>query len=393
MGIVEDFINMLHQKDEQQDRLMSACPSSKTAIDVFLTHTYILDRSFRFLYTNPHGAKLLGVTPSAMIGSHWREIGLSPDVMEPIEQVVSSVLSSGQPVYYEIPLDRDTLRSLRYFYCEIIPLFGPDEKIEAALCSVKDITHYKRLVLQKQAADRTAEFNITKFKKYEREMSRLDRFSVVGEMAAALGHEVRNPMTTVRGYLQMFQMKQEFAKYREDFAIMIEELDRANMIISDFLSLAKDKTEEMKPANLKKTILSLFPLLQADAFRRGHALYADIKDIPDTVFDDKEIRQLVLNLVRNSLEAMEESGEVIIRTYRENGSINLEVQDTGPGIPDEVMASLGTPFVTTKANGTGLGLPVCYRIAERHGAKIEVDTSPQGTRFRVYFLPPPLILW
>lgn len=217
------------------------------------------------------------------------------------------------------------------------------------------------------------------------EMTRLDRLNLVGEMAAGIGHEVRNPMTTVRGYLQLFQRKEKYADDHEQLMVMIEELDRANSIITEFLSLAKNKRIESKPGNLNGTIHALFPLLQADAFRFGHEIEADIGDIPTTCYDDKEIRQLILNLVRNAMEAMDSRGFVTIRTYADNKTITLAVQDTGPGVPEHILPKIGTPFLTTKEGGTGLGLSVCYRIAESHGARIEVDTSPQGTTFFVRF--------
>ncbi|MDR3561078.1 MAG: PAS domain S-box protein [Negativicutes bacterium] len=227
--------------------------------------------------------------------------------------------------------------------------------------------------------------DITKEKMMETELLRLDRLNTVGEMAAAIGHEVRNPLTTVRGYLQMFLRKPESTQYHEQFTTMIEELDRANVIISDFLSLAKNKTIELKANNLNDVISTLLPLLQAEALRTGHELTIDRGDIFDISMDEKEIRQLLLNLARNAFEAMEPGGKLTIRTNVENGNVVLSVCDTGTGIPQEVLDKLGTPFLTTKENGTGLGLAVCYRIAERHKAKIFVKPLAQGTAFSIHF--------
>ncbi|MEG6584798.1 MASE3 domain-containing protein [Dendrosporobacter sp. 1207_IL3150] len=227
--------------------------------------------------------------------------------------------------------------------------------------------------------------DITDKTRLEKEMARYDCLNVVGEIAAGIGHEVRNPMTTVRGYLQIFQRREQFYEYHEQINTMIEELDRANSIITEFLSLAKDKAVEMKRGNLMNVIRSLLPLLKADALRLGHEIYTDINYIPDTEFNENEIRQILLNLVRNAFEAMSESGEVMIHTSYSEGSILLSIRDNGSGIPPEVVRKLGTPFVTTKENGTGLGLPVCYRIAERHNAKIDLVTGPKGTTFKLIF--------
>jgi signal transduction histidine kinase len=101
--------------------------------------------------------------------------------------------------------------------------------------------------------------------------------------------------------------------------------------------------------------------------------------------DEKQIRQLVLNLVRNGIEAMSRQGELTITTSRKKDWVVLSIEDQGNGIPPEVLEKLGTPFFTTKEKGTGLGLPVCYRIAERHNARIEIKTGKRGTTFMVSF--------
>ncbi len=227
--------------------------------------------------------------------------------------------------------------------------------------------------------------DITKEKEYEAEMQRFDRLNLVGEIAASIGHEVRNPMTTVRGYLQLFQRRSEFEPYTQQLDTMIEELDRANNIITEFLSLAKNKRITLKTGNLNDVIHVLFPLIQADGLRMGCDATLQLEPVPNSHFDTGEMRQLILNLTRNSLEAMKDKGVVTIRTYWDSEGINLEVQDTGPGFPDHVLKELGKPFVTTKENGTGLGLPVCYRIAQRHKGELRIQSSPGSTVVRVVF--------
>lgn len=222
-------------------------------------------------------------------------------------------------------------------------------------------------------------------RKIAKELSRLDRLNLVGEIAASIGHEIRNPMTTVRGYLQIFQKKDKFTDYQQQLNTMIDELDRANAIITEFLSLAKNKTIEQKIGNLNTTIHTLYPLLQASAFQLGHDIQLKLGDIPPFSYDDKEIRQLLLNLAQNGMEAMIKGGILTIKTYLEQDNVVLAIQDTGTGIPEEILKDIGTPFKTTKETGTGLGLSVCYRIAERHKAKIEVDSSSQGTTVFVLF--------
>ena len=114
-------------------------------------------------------------------------------------------------------------------------------------------------------------------------------------------------------------------------------------------------------------------------------LSVELADTIDLSLNEKEIRQLILNLVRNGLEAMSHGGNLTIRTFMDNESVILSVQDQGNGIEINVLEKLGTPFFTTKENGTGLGLAVCYSIAARHNAKIEIESNSSGTIFFVRF--------
>jgi len=167
---------------------------------------------------------------------------------------------------------------------------------------------------------------------------------------------------------------------------MIEELDRANSIITEHLSLAKNKAVSKEYLNLNNILRALFPLIQADAMLSDMYVHMGLKEIPDLLLDEKEIRQLILNMVRNGLEAMSLGSRITIRTFVEGCEVVLAVQDQGHGIETYVLEKIGTPFFTTKDSGTGLGLAVCYSIVARHNAAIRVDTGPTGTSFYVGFV-------
>jgi len=237
----------------------------------------------------------------------------------------------------------------------------------------------------------TAIIDITERKQMDREMARLDRLNLMGQIAGSIAHEIRNPMTVVKGYLQLIHDKEEFASQKKRFDTMIGEIDRADAIITEFLSLAKIKPEEMKRQNINGIVDDLLPLIQADAAKRQVAISVELADVPDVNLDEKEIRQLFLNLVRNGIEAMPQLyGELMIKTFRMQDQVVLSIKDRGNGIPPEVLEKLGTPFFSTKEKGTGLGLPVCYRIAESHNARIKIETGKSGTTFMVRFpIPSP----
>ena len=227
--------------------------------------------------------------------------------------------------------------------------------------------------------------DISEKKKYEKEMKRLSGLDLIGQMAAGISHEIRNPMTTVRGFLQLLSTKDECLPFHEFFTLMIDELDRANSIITEFLSMGNTRTTNLQELDLNSIIHDISPLLHADAFNQNKQIQLKTTEIPSLLLNRNEIRQLILNLYRNGLEAMGQGKVLTIRTYMEKDHVVLAVEDQGEGIKPEVLEKLGTPFFSTKDNGTGLGLGVCYAIAARHHAKIDIQTGAEGTTFFVKF--------
>jgi len=227
--------------------------------------------------------------------------------------------------------------------------------------------------------------HITEMNQLQAEMARLDRLNLVGQMAAGIAHEIRNPMTTVRGYLQLLGAKSEFQPHASAFELMIQELDRANSIITEFLSIVKNSPPDRQCQNINEILQRLYPLLEADAFTQSKQIAFEAGETPDILLNAKEISQLLLNLCRNGLEAMQVGGTLTIRTYIEDDHVVLCVEDEGGGIPSEYLEKIGTPFFTTKDNGTGLGLATCYSIADRHDATIDLNSGSSGTTFFVRF--------
>ncbi|MCR6545666.1 ATP-binding protein [Dehalobacterium formicoaceticum] len=227
--------------------------------------------------------------------------------------------------------------------------------------------------------------DITEQINMEEGIARLDRLNLVGEMAASIGHEIRNPMTSVRGFLQLLGAKSEYQNDRQFFDLMIEELDRANSIITEYLSMAKDKKINLQDQHLDDLIETIYPMILADANLHEINVFLELKNPPAVLIDGSEIKQMILNLVRNGMESMDANGKLTIGTFQEGNESVLFVQDEGTGLPPEIIENLGRPFVTTKEGGTGLGLAICYSIAARHNAKIRYRTGSRGTTFYVHF--------
>lgn len=325
------------------------------------------DTNSTVTFMNPVAEEITGYAQQEAIGRPisqvfriFNEISLEPAEI-PVDRVIRDGFIIGLANHTGLVTKKGETRSIAD---SAAPIRSDDGQIIGVVMVFRDITETKRL---------------------EENMARLEKLNLVGQMAAGIAHEIRNPMTTVRGFLQLMQINHELEGYSEYFQTMISELDRANTIISGFLSLAKDTVIEAAEKHLNKIIGDIGSLMQAEAILRSKYVKLDLGEIPIVMLNENDMRQLILNLVRNGLDASAEGDGVTIRTSAVKGKVVLSVHDNGKGIDLEYLKKIGTPFLTTKEDGTGLGLFICYNIAKKHGASIEVETSSQGTTFSVLF--------
>jgi signal transduction histidine kinase len=273
-----------------------------------------------------------------------------------------------------------------YNYC---PLRDENGNIIAGLATSQDITEIRlvqnELAKQKQTLEERVREKTETLLRLEQELTRFDRLDIIGEIAASIGHEVRNPITTVKGFLQYLMKKNDITKYEYTFSLMIEELNRAATIITEFLSFSKSGTADLRHCCLNSIVESLLPLVDAHCLLSDQTVMVDLSPIPLIQLNEKEIRQLIINLSRNSIEAMSRGGLLTIGTYVDGDEVVLKIEDQGSGIPPEFRESIGRAFFTTKDNGTGLGLTVCFSIVRRHNAKIDFTSSEEGTVFYIRF--------
>jgi PAS domain S-box-containing protein len=310
---------------------------------------------------NKGAEKIHGYSASEAMGKHISQI-INVGKGE-IENVFEKLLQG--EVFKDIEITRlEKDGSPLYISINLFPIMDKNKKNVGIASICRDIT--VRKIMQK-------------------ELNKRDRLSLVGELAAGIAHEIRNPLTAVRGFLQLLGLKKELENFHTYFQLMIKELDRASDIISEFLSLGNNKQTRLDKNNLNYILKKVYPIIQAEAFAQGKDIVVDYGDIPDLMLDEREIIQLVLNLEKNGLEAMSAGSIMTIGTYLEENEVVLYVKDQGTGIPKEVQSRIGQTFLTTKKNGTGLGLQVCWSIAANHNAKIDFITGPMGTTFFVRF--------
>lgn len=256
-----------------------------------------------------------------------------------------------------------------------------DKKYQVQLLSS---TSFNCRFLEKEGYYSTL-IDITKYKQLHEVISWLEQINVVGKIASSVAHEVRNPLTVVRGHIQLMSWDESLQKHKEQLEIMQSEIDRAVEILTEFLHLTKPSTFKLERQNINDILKNLWQLLNAEAIVNMHDLEYHLSEIPDVLLDKKRFRQVVLNLVKNGLQAMERYGKISVKTYYQSGKVYFAVTDNGPGIPPAVLKELGRPFFTTKKTGTGLGLSACFNIIKQHNAKMEVDTGAGGTTFIIIF--------
>ena len=220
----------------------------------------------------------------------------------------------------------------------------------------------------------------------QRELAHMDRLNLIGNMAGGLAHEIRNPMTVVKGYLQYFKGKIPNSLH-DQLDLVLRELARIETIITEFLAIAQTKPTEPKEQDLNIIIDSIAPLLLTETLQRAMNLEFKLtRDIPKLMLAEKEIKQLMLNLTMNGMNAMEKHGTLTIETKYQAGAVLLSIDDSGCGIAKDLQMKIFDPFFTTRDEGTGLGLSVCASIVAGHNAKIEVYSEEgRGARFIITF--------
>lgn len=221
----------------------------------------------------------------------------------------------------------------------------------------------------------------------QQELQRSEKLNVIGQMAASIAHEIRNPMTTVHGFLQLLsQDKATPEKHKEHFNTMIVELNRAETIISDYLTLAKPEAEKLEQLDVTKQLELMKYSLNSFAILHGVNLKISYSKGEQFLVKGsaEKIQQVLVNMIKNAIEVSPKGGDVVISLSKNKKGIQIEVKDFGCGMSQEVIDNIGTPFYSLKEKGTGLGLTVCYSIIKSMGGTIEVESIiDQGTSFLI----------
>jgi two-component system sensor histidine kinase HydH len=220
----------------------------------------------------------------------------------------------------------------------------------------------------------------------EKKIERSERLASLGRMAAGIAHEIRNPLSSIKGFAQYFRKKFHSGSEDSNYAlVMVNEVDRLNRVIQDLLNFAKPQEPKFKSVDILKIMEHTIKLIEPDLREKNvHVIKKFDAGIPQISADSDMITQALLNIFINAIEAMEKNNELIITVQTNNKGIIIIIKDLGKGIAKTDLGKIFDPFFTLKSSGTGLGLAIVHRIVENHHGEIEVKSEPgEGTSFRI----------
>lgn len=230
--------------------------------------------------------------------------------------------------------------------------------------------------------------DISEQKSWETQLKDVERMATLNSLAAGIAHEIRNPLTAARGFLQLFSEKIENPDDRGFLDLTLRELDRINTLVKDFMSLAKPEAPNYTQTNFCEVVQNLVHFIQPEAALYGVPFEVTLPNTSLWIWgDENQLKQVLLNIVQNALQACRKvKGSVMIRLAQEQSRAVISIRDTGLGMDEAQLQHLFQPFYTTKDSGTGLGLTISRRIIEEHDGSISVQSSPGvGTTFTIGF--------
>ncbi len=228
---------------------------------------------------------------------------------------------------------------------------------------------------------------VNQLKETQERLIRSERLAVIGNMAAYVAHEIRNPLTTIGGFARsILRASSQDDQTRQNAGIIVEEVSRLERILANIMDFSKP-VESVKIASQINEILENTCSLMDPYFKNGGIKLIKRFNfmVPNVVIDQTQIKQVFLNLIKNAVESMPGGGTLTLETLEEDEHVKINITDTGEGMTAEIMQNIFVPFFTTKVDGTGVGLAVSQKIVDDHSGFIKVKSSLQeGTTFSIY---------
>lgn len=347
---ITDIISMEKELKKTRELYKLITENTTDLIKVFTKDTTIV-------YASPSYEKVVGIPPEEIVGRKIMEF-ISPDEIEAHSRAFQKLLATGEPQLVQkkwITVDQEVL----YAEYNISPIYNEQGEMDSFVIVGR---------------------NITERIKNDAAMRNLDRLSIIGQLAAGVAHEIRNPLTSLKGFSKLLKSAVNTEKQDEYLSIITGELDRIDMIVNEFMSLAKPQAIKFERGNLVSILKSTVNVLSPQALLDNvqlHLGYQQEDDV-DLLCSPNQLKQVFVNILKNAIESMPNGGNIDIQIRKlENNRVEITFVDEGMGIDDELLRYLGTPFYTTKDKGIGLGLTVSNKIIQEHNGIMKID-SRQG---------------
>jgi len=353
IGVIIEAINDLARS------LLETRSMHNNILDSLADGVITVDSLHNISYVNPAACALLGNRPSEVVGKPYMTL-FRPDAN--FSSLLIDTLETGREhrtVELHYPLAERTLDII----ASSSRLYDGQGQQLGAVTVLRDISENR--ALQDQVA-------------------RASQLATIGEMSASIAHELRTPLTSIRGFVQYLQDSKDPAEWKEFGDIIIREVDSLNKIATGLLDLARPQPLKTAPTDLNHLLAESLQLTTKPSGKQIVFTQHLAADLPMLELDPGQIKQVVLNLLINAIQAIDSRGEISITTRCADGEVILEIADSGCGIPANDLQRIFAPFFSSKPSGTGLGLPVAQRIVESHHGKLELTSQPgQGTVARL----------
>lgn len=349
VGVIIDAINDLARS------LLETRSMHHNILDSLGDGIVTIDARHCISYVNPAACTLLGYRAEEVIGKPYLTL-FRPEAN--FSSLLIDTLQSGREhraIELQFPLAQRTLTILS----STSRLYDGRGEQLGAVAVIRDISENRAL---------------------QGQVARASQLAAIGEMSASIAHELRTPLTSIRGFVQYLQGSKDPAEWKEYGDIIIREVDALNRIATGLLDLSRPQPLNPQPTDLNRLVDESLLLIAKPSGKQITFNRQLAPDLPSLELDKGQIKQVVLNLLINAIQAIDSQGEISIRTSLEEGSVVLTISDSGCGIPGADLERIFDPFFSSKPSGTGLGLPVALRIVERHHGQLDLSSQPgQGT--------------
>ncbi len=342
----------------------------ETVFNSMLEGVIVLDREMVVIACNRNGLKFLNISRKVQIGKKLSDIINDNKLLE----ILTNAVNREEKIFdYHVKINRD---DIEHISLNIQPLVN-DGKIIGSILIINDITDSKR----NEARLRNAE-----------------GLAALTTISAGIAHEIKNPLGAMSIHVQLIDQVIQSCKCRSaddlkySIGVLHDEIERLNGIVMNFLVTVRPLKAEFMPVNINQFIRRLIDFIKPELDNNGISIFYYDSGEYDLWLDDKYFRQAFLNLIQNAIYALKDIDKprIIIRTYKKGTYLNIEVEDNGCGIPDDLQGKIFDPYFTTKDFGTGLGLTIVYKIIKEHSGDI-ICKSAQGKTVFIIRMPLPFL--